>query len=417
MDRDRRAAYLILKDINDNETWSNLAVGQQFSKEKPASPAFVREIVYGVLRNQFLLDYTINGFLAKPGLKGAERIFLRMGFYELAFMDTANHAAINETVNLVKSFKKGREGFINAVLRNFQRSGNELKTPDKEKNYEEYLSVRYSVDKSIVSHYIDVFGAEKAEEILCNNNIAAKLCIRVNTLVISEAEFSKLLQAKGFQVEKAEEGLFVKGSGLLDLKEFKKGLFSVQGEESQIAVKVLDPKPGDRVIDLCAAPGGKSCAMAQLMENKGLIKAFDILDHRVNLIKKESQRLGISVIEAAILDSTILNPELAGTADCVLADVPCSVLGTAKKNPEIKLRKLDYSGLLQTQAKILENAALYVKKGGRLLYSTCTINPFENEKQIEAFLEKGKFEKLYEKQFLPDESGKEGFYICLLRKF
>ena len=417
MDRDRRAAFIILKDIQDNGAWSNLAVGKQFSEEEPASPAFVREIVYGVLRNQILLDYNIDSFLSKPNIKSSERILLRMGFYQMAKMDVADYAAINETVALAKAFIRGKEGFINAVLRNFQRSGQELKYPDE--NLITSLSVRYSAHESIVRHYIDNYGADKAQEILEANTVPAKLAIRVNTLKTSTGELEDILSGKGFEVyasELCDNCLYVKGSALLNSKEYKHGLFSVQGEESQLAVELLSPAKDSLMLDLCAAPGGKSCAAAELMKNKGRVVAFDLYEHRTKLINKEARRLGINCIETRTADTGKFIPDFEEKADFVLADVPCSVLGTAKKNPEIKLRKLEYASLIEVQKHILENAGRYVKKNGRILYSTCTINPFENEKQIEGFMQGGNYEKLYEKQFFPDSNGKEGFYICLLRK-
>jgi len=417
MDRDRRAAFIILKDIQDNGAWSNLAVGKQFSEENPASPAFVREIVYGVLRNQYLLDYNIDSFLSKPGIKSSERILLRMGFYQMAKMDVADHAAINETVALAKALIRGKEGFINAVLRNFQRAGQELKYP--EDDLITSLSIRYSAHESIVMHFIDNYGPEKAKEILEANTVPAKLAVRVNTLKTSAGELEDILITKGFDVytsELCDNCLYVKGSALLNSKEYKQGWFSVQGEESQLAVETLSPAKDSLMLDLCAAPGGKSCAAAELMKNKGKIIAFDLYEHRIKLINKEARRLGISCIETRTADTEKFLPEFEEKADYVLADVPCSVLGTAKKNPEIKLRKLEYASLLDVQRHILENAGRYVKKGGRLVYSTCTINPFENEKQIADFMQSGNFKKLYEKQFFPDSNGREGFYICLLRK-
>lgn len=419
MDRDRRAAYIILKDIQDNGSWSNLAVGQQFSKEKPVAPAFVREIVYGVLRNQLLLDFNIDRYLEKPKIKPKERILLRMGFYQLSFMGLADHAAINETVALAKALIKGREGFINAVLRSFQRDGKELfypETDDKNK----YYSVKYSAEPSFVSHLVSAYGEDRAEAILAAFNRPARLCIRVNLIKSSRDKLKAELEKQGFECEPSEEAdtaLFVKGSGLLDTDLYRKGFFSVQGEESQTAIKLLSPKSGELMMDLCAAPGGKTCAAAELMGNQGQIMAFDSYDHRVRLIENEAKRLGLDIIITSVCDSGVYNSALKEKADCVLADVPCSVLGTAGKNPEIKLRKPDLSSLPEIQARILNNASLYVKAGGRLLYSTCTLNPAENEKQIEAFLKDRKdFEKLHERQFFPDDKGTEGFYVCLLRK-
>ncbi|MCQ2552910.1 MAG: 16S rRNA (cytosine(967)-C(5))-methyltransferase RsmB, partial [Clostridia bacterium] len=191
MDRDRRAAFLILKDIEEEQSWSNLAVGRQFSKENPTSPAFVREIVYGVLRNQNLLDFNINRYLAKPKLKNNEKILLRMGFYQLAFMDVKPYAAISETVNLAKSIMKGREGFINAVLRSFEAENCPIKY-SKSKDVIKQYSVNYSASQSIVKLIINAYGEEQSEAILKVLCTPAPLSIRVNTLKISVEEFLKI---------------------------------------------------------------------------------------------------------------------------------------------------------------------------------------------------------------------------------
>lgn len=419
MGRDRRAAYLILKDIQDNGCWSNLALEKQFSSEAPVSAAFVRELVYGVLRNQILLDYNIDGFLKKPKLKSSERILLRLGFYQLAMMDVADHAAINETVALAKSFIRGKEGFINAILRSFQRTDMQLKLPQDVDDIT-YNSVKYSADTAVVRHLFDAYGKETAVKILQNLNIPAKLCIRTNLIKTSRSQLVSQLRSLGFECElsdKVDTAVFVKGSGLLDTDLYKRGSFSVQGEESQLAVAVLDPTAGGIMLDLCAAPGGKSCAAAERMNNQGEILALDIYKHRLDLIKNETKRLELDIIRASLSDASLLKQELISSADYVLADVPCSVLGTAKKNPEIKLRKPDFQGLADTQKKILNNAAEYLKEDGRLVYSTCTLNPVENDILISDFLSAhASFVKEFEKQFFPDENGCEGFYICLLRK-
>lgn len=414
MDRDRRAAFLILKDIEEEQSWSNLAVGRQFSKENPTSPAFVREIVYGVLRNQNLLDFNINRYLAKPKLKNNEKILLRMGFYQLAFMDVKPYAAISETVNLAKSIMKGREGFINAVLRSFEAENCPIKY-SKSKDVIKQYSVNYSASQSIVKLIVDAYGEEQAEAILKVLCTPAPLSIRVNTLKTSKKDLSEQLISMGFELaegEYAKDLLYVRGSGLLDTKLYKDGYFAVQGEASLLSVQTLGPTPGSTMADLCAAPGGKSCASAELMENRGKILSYDLHPHRVELINKEAKRLGIEIIEAKTADSTV-NQNIK--ADFVLCDVPCSGLGTLRRNPELKLKDIDAGGLVPIQAQILQNAATYTD--GRIVYSTCTINPTENEEQIKNFLANNPSWILAEeKKILPEENGPDGFYIALLKK-
>lgn len=409
MDRDRRLAFLILKEIEENDAWSNLVINKYISENGADSPAFIRELTYGIIRNKLLLDYNINGFLKKPNIGLSERIWLRMGFYQLAFMGgVADYAAINETVNIARSFKKGCEGFINAVLRNFQRSKCELKYPDK--SDPSYYSIKYSADKSIVDLWLKYYGREKTEKMLSASNTPAPLTIRVNSLRTDRDSLAEQLSELGFKTSLSDMTptcITVSGSRLLDTELFKNGYFSVQGEASQYAVCVLDPIPGSAVIDLCAAPGGKTCAMAEIMKNTGSIKAFDLYEHRVRLIDKESKRLGLDIIKASELDASLFDPSLENSADYVLADVPCSGLGTLRQNPEIKYRRLNS---IESQRRILENALRYVKPGGVVLYSTCTVNPLENQEITKGY----NIEK--ELQFYTEEKGIDGFYICKIRR-
>ena len=428
MDNDRHIAYLILKEVETGGAWSNLAAAKYIQKEKADSPAFVRELIYGVLRNRTLLDHNIGRFIKKsPGT--AEMIWLRMGFYQLAMMDgVKDHAAVSETVELAGRFKKGSEGFINAVLRSFQRSGKTLEYPAETED--DYLSVRYSADRSITDLWKERYGKETAEELLRVSCTAAPLAVRTNAMKISPGQLKERLEALGFDIRNgsglAGGCLYVRGTGLLDTQLYKEGYFSVQGESSQYAARLLCPKPGSRVIDLCAAPGGKSCAMAEMMDGKGEILAFDIYGHRTQLIEKEAARLGIGIISSAVKDASVFDPGLESSADFVLADVPCSGLGTLRENPEIKLKAV--AGY-DVQGRILENALRYVKPGGYVLYSTCTIDPSENEEVVKkcdlidssalrVSPQGGNKEcrVIASRQLFTKENGYDGFYVCLIQK-
>jgi len=415
MDRDRRAAYLVLKDIEEDASWSNLSLAKQFSIESPASPAFVRELVYGVLRNQFLLDFNIDGFLKKPNIKSGVRILLRMGFYQMAYMDVADHAAINETVNLAKSFMKGSEPFINAVLRAFQRSSKRIKLSE-DANIVKRFSVNYSCNKDIVEHLLKYYEQAKTEEILKSFLSPAPLSIRVNSLKTTKDALVTNLNAKGFDTalgRYSDTCVYVKGSGLLDTTMYKDGLFFVQGEASMLAALKMGAKPEEIIADFCSAPGGKAMSMAIDMENKGKIIACDLYPHRLDLITKQAKRLGISIVDTKTLDSTKQNFGL--DFDAVLCDVPCTGLGTSRRNPEIKLKTFDDTSILSTQKMILENASLCAKD--RIVYSTCTINPKENEIQVKDFIKTHDNWTLeYEKQFFPEDNGPDGFYISLLKR-
>jgi len=422
MDQDRRLVFLILKDMEQRDAYSNLVINSRL-KEGASSPAFIRELVYGILRNQSLLDYNIAAFLKKPGLKVSERVLLRMGFYQIALMDgVPEYAAVGETVRLAASFMKGRQGFINGVLRNFVRSGGKLQLPEEiTVGEEKYLSVRYSCSPDIVSLWLEAYGRQQTETMLAESLKQAPLTIRANPLKVSGNALKIKLEEKGFLLK---EGLLdgeyhVEGSGILETEEFRKGFFQVQDEASMRAVDTLQPSPGDTLIDLCAAPGGKCCSAAQYMENKGRILAFDYYEARAGLVDKLAKRLGISIITSSQADGTVLRPELENLADCVICDVPCSGLGVVRRKPEIKLRGLDpeQESLSEKQLLILHNASRYVNlKSGKLLYSTCTVNPEENGRVVRKFLENNPaFVVENEEQLFPSDTN-DGFYICLLRR-
>ena len=402
---DRELAYLALRDIESGSSWSNLALKQRLGGGKPGpekkeagSPAFVRELVYGVLRNQILLDANIDRFVKK--IKTPERIILRIGLYQLCRMDSVTqYAAVNESVELAKRYAKGREKLVNGVLRNFIRQGCRLSAEDD--------CTLYSVQPWIWDVLCESYGVEKTKAMLGSCLGPAKLSLRRNPLRCSEEEFEKLLSGG-------------EAASLISSEAYKNGLFSVQGQASQRAVRALAPQPGDFVIDMCAAPGGKSCAAAEMMQNSGRVLAFDLYPHRVELIRKEAKRLGLGIIEAREADaSKPFSPQLAESADCVICDVPCSGLGVIKKKPEIKLRasKEEAESLPALQLAILENAASCLKPDGRLLYSTCTVIPAENSAVKDKFI-KGhpEFELLEESLTLPDETNDDGFYFCVLRK-
>ncbi len=471
MDKDRRLAFLVLKDIEENGRWANLALGAALSKEKAANPAFVRELVYGVLRNQKLLDYNIARFLKKPKLSVNERLLFRMGFYQLALMDgVADHAAINETVAIAAAFMKGRQGFINAVLRSFQRDGKRL--------LDDGPLTRWSCAKWIADLWTAQYGADKAEALMQASCTPAPLTIRANLARISRADLKAALES-GFDVKDtalSDRCLEVKGSGLLDTQLYKQGYFSVQGEASCCAVDQLladlstrqfsapaaqqlntpaAQQPRPLIVDLCAAPGGKSCAAAELLATKqnsapGRVLSFDLYPHRVELIEKEAKRLGLgSVITASPADTQQPLPELFGRADYVIADVPCSGLGTLRRDPEIKLRERTpaesakaLEELTKIQYNILINALRIVKPGGRVAYSTCTVNKAENGDLVRKVLadiagqaagntSQGsqaigaqassaptqaakRFAIVSEIQLFQTEGGPDGFYICVI---
>lgn len=423
MDINRKTAYEVLLEIEKNDVYSNLALNDFIKKNKPENEAFIRELVYGVSENRILLDYYLDALIPSGirRLKKQDLTLLRMGIYQLRFMNgVPSYAAVNETVNMAKRYAKGREKFINGVLRGYQKRSDEIVLPDREKDATAYLSVRYSVEAWIVKLWLDTYGEEKTEEILAAANRTPKLSIRVNTLKTTAEELAEKLEKEGFTVQNSEKtarGLWVSGSGLLKSETYVNGLFSVQDIASILVSDILSAEAGDTVVDVCAAPGGKTIATAEKMGNSGRIIAMDLYEHKLQLIEKQAERCGINIIETRQNDSTAVCENLRETADCVLADVPCSGLGVIARKPEIKYKKaLDLTELTERQAKILDAASEYVKKGGVLVYSTCTINKDENEKQIERFLTEHKdFKAEHQVQLLPTE-GTDGFFICKMTR-
>jgi len=429
MDINRKTAFEVLCDMETNQSYSNLALNNYIEKNHPDNPAFVRELVYGVLENRILLDFYLNQ-LVTSGLRKVKKqdlTILRMGVYQILQMDSVpDYAAINESVILARKFCRGRDKFINGVLRNFQRRQQELEgsLPDRSADPAKYLSVRYSAASWLVDLWMDAYGMDRTEELLAASNGRPLLCIRVNQLKADRKELMEKLAEAGFQTEAgtlSDRSILVTGkaTGILEHELFRDGWFSVQDEASTLAADRVNPKPGDLVVDVCAAPGGKTMAMAELMGTEGQIHAFDIYEHKLELIQKQAERLGTEIVKTRCHDGRTVLDELAGQADCVLADVPCSGLGVIRRKPEIKIKEdadLDFMELVQRQKEILEAAASYVKPEGTLVYSTCTVNPAENEEQVKRFCrEHPEFQILSMEQLIPDRET-DGFFIAKMIK-
>lgn len=419
MDKNRKTAYETLLEIEKNGAYSNFALNDFIKKNKAENEAFVRELVYGVLENKILLDYYLDALIptGTRKLKKQELTLLRMGLYQLRSMQSVpSYAAVSETVELAKRFANGRERFINAVLRGYMKKADEIELPDRNTDLIAYMSILYSVSPWIAELWTDTYGEEKAEEILAAANRSPVLSVRTNVMKTSAGELAEILRSEGFSAEisdKTPRGLLVSGSRLLESEAYRMGLFSVQDIASIMVSDILDAQPSDTVIDVCAAPGGKTLATAEKMGNCGEITAMDIYQHKLALIEKQADRCGIDIIRTLRHDSTGTLEELRSSADRVLADVPCSGLGVIARKPEIKYKKdIDMRELTERQAKILDSASAYVKSGGSLVYSTCTINRSENEEQIERFLREHKdFTAELMIQLLPTE-GTDGFFIC-----
>ena len=302
-------------------------------------------------------------------------------------------------------------GFVNAVLRGVLRNDKEIKYP---KDRLEYLSIYYSCPIWIVKMW-DKMYPEKIEDLLKAMNGKPEFSVRVNTLKISVSDFIKL---KGGRQSDIQKDVVIMPSGF-DVKNddlFKKGFYYPQDEASALVSEILSPKKEQTVLDLCAAPGGKTTHIAQIMENEGKVFAFDIYEHKLELIKNTADRLGVKIIHTELGDALKLNEKYFSSADCVLVDAPCSGLGIMRRKPEIRYMKTeeDLKSLAEIQYRILNNAAKYVKKGGTLVYSTCTISNVENGSVTEKFLKENEEFSLSANpiQLLPCDSGTDGFYIA-----
>ena len=426
MDANRKTAYFTLMDVESKKAYSNLALNHHIICGKPTSQAFVRELVYGVLENQIRLDYIIDQLVPSGAakLRNSDRIILRMGIYQLGYMNSVpEYAAVNESVILAKRFARGREGFVNGVLREYIKQKMLIKLPDRAEDEVKYLSVKYSYAPWIVELWLEQYKTDFVEAMLAAGNETPPLVIRRNWLKVMKPDLRKRLEEMGFEVSDGKlcaDALYVKGSELIENKLYKHGMFSVQDESSQFAACMVDPKQGDLIMDVCAAPGGKTLAMAERMNNRGKIIASDIYRRKLNIIDKEAERLGITIVETRPWDATVVDSNYEQKADRVLVDVPCSGLGVVRRKPELKYReRTDEKDLLpKKQLAILSASSKYVKPGGVLVYSTCTINPYENQRVIGEFLKKNDdFTKEEMIQLLPNVNGTDGFFICkMVRK-
>ena len=358
--------------------------------------AFVREVVYGVMRWRGRLDWVISAYSRiKPHRMERTVIsILRMGAYQLLFMDRVpSRAAVDESVKLAKG--KGRKDvvpFINGILRGIAEGRKEISYPDIRTEPLDYIAAYHSHPRWMVCRWVDQWGVDETISLCEANNHIPPLTMRVNTLKGGRDEAIKRLHTEKVEVRHTSfspVGFILENPPPLtswDL--FQEGWFQVQDEASQLVSLIMAPKPGERILDVCAAPGGKTTHMAQLMKDQGEIVAVDVSPGKLTLLQENCRRLGISIVQAVTFDATSLLPFSSGSFDRVLVDAPCTGLGTLRRNPDGKWRvaEADISRLHKLQGQILSRAAPMVKKGGILAYSTCTMTPEENEGVIESFL-------------------------------
>lgn len=417
----REIAYKVLLDIEKNKNYSNMAINKHFKDVKMSNQdrGLATEIIYGVIENKYYIDYMIDK-LSKVKTNKMEiyvKTLLRMGIYQIMFLNSiSDYAAVNETVNLAKKKNSKVSGFINGILRNVIRQKEEIGKV-KTKDDVDYLAIKYSYDKWMIRNWMIHFGKEFTEELLEANNERPNIYLRTNTLKITRDELIKKLEKQNIKAEKVnvvEEA--IKVEHLKDIENnslYKEGLFTVQDVSSMLVGKVMNPKENSLVLDVCSAPGGKTTHMATLMNNTGQVVSRDIYDHKLKLIKAASKRLGLTNVDVEEFDGMKLDRESIAKFDYVLADVPCSGLGIIRRKPEIKYKeKEEFRQLPPIQKKILENASKYVKVGGTLIYSTCTIQDSENIDVVNEFLQKNKnFELVPIKEVNVDLENQEKGYM------
>lgn len=374
----------------DKGSYSNIVLNDAFkefyltAKEK----AFITEIFYGVLRNKNFLDYMIEKN-TKVIKKEWIRNLLRISIYQLTFMSSDAKGVVWEATEIAKKHGIAISKFVNGTLRNYLRNKDlEIKKLHDEKNYE----ILYSIPQYFCDILEKQYGSENLNQAIISLKKIPYLSVRVNKLKYSEEEFEEFLKEKDIQIIKKVDSVYYVNSGLIiNSKEFKEGKIIAQDASSYLAAKNLGAKPNELVLDICAAPGGKTAVLAEEMENKGEIIAIDIHQHKKKLIEENMKKLGIDIVKATVLDARNVNKQ-GRKFDKILVDVPCSGYGVIRKKPEILYTKNreNIEELASLQLEILNSAADILKDGGELIYSTCTIISQENTENVEKFLNERK---------------------------
>ncbi len=410
MKNSRQIAFETLYKIFYDDAYSNIALDKALSFTDNGK-GFITRLVYGVVERKITLDHIIEKFCKKP--KPKVLIILRMGVYQLYFMDKVpSNAAINESVLLAKN--NGLNYYaklINAVLHKIDDNRIDID------NIED-LSIRYSIPKNLIGMWNKAYGEDKVKSFLPYLNGNTPVFAIPNTKYVDKDELLYELNCDGVEGEIIDDVVMITSSfNLCDLKSFNNGLFHIEDLSCYNAVKALKVSENDVVFDVCSAPGGKSFTTAEFMKDKGTIYSFDIHEHKIELIKSSAQRLGLNSITPKLNDATKFNTEF-GMADKIICDVPCSGFGIIRRKPEIRYKELDsVKELPNLQYEILETSSKYLKKGGRLLYSTCTLNKRENEKVVERFLNSNHdFAFVESKTTFPTEFGGDGFYYSIIER-
>lgn len=395
MDRTREAAWLAICQANERGAYTNLALkavqNDSFSRQ---DRAFATSLVYGTVSMQLALNHVIAQFSSIPLRKIAPKVLaaLQLGLYQILWMDRVpDSAACNTAVDIAKRHVPKSAGFVNAILRNAVRNRQNIRWPDETADPAVRLSIIHSYPEWLVREWLSEFGPEFTEGLLAAGNGSPPLTVRVNRLRATRVAVETALAEAGAGVSAgmlAEESLNVHQiPDLTSLPSFRAGWFSVQDESAMLVAAATGVSGGERVLDLCSAPGGKTTHLAERMGNAGSILACDIHEGKLHLVEEAAQRLGITIIRTMVHDATTPLPESEGMFDCVLVDAPCSGTGIIRRKPDIKWHRSasDAAALVEIQKKILYNAERVVRPGGVLVYSTCAVGRAENDCVADAF--------------------------------
>jgi 16S rRNA (cytosine967-C5)-methyltransferase len=440
----RQAAYSVLLRIQKEGCYADQLMDRELSAGRLSGPdrGLFAELVFGVLRRQGTLDHILSGLLAQPLARQEPQvlIFLRLGLYQLLYLDRIpESAAVNESVNLAKQILPRASGLVNAVLRNYLRHKDSVTYPDPVAAPAASIAARHSHPAWLVKLWFSQIGEAETELLAEASSRQPPLTLRANTLATTREELLEKFAANGITAAPCRFspfGLTVEGRHHIPgLPGFREGLFAVQDEASQLAGILLDPQPGERVLDTCAAPGGKATHLAQLMDNRGELLAMDVSGSKLPLIQEAAQRLGITIIRTRMADLLQTGAFPSDAFDRVLLDAPCSGLGVIRRNPEAKWRLTpeDITRLAATQKVMLKNAIRMLRPGGVLLYSTCSTTLEENEDVVGDFLSRHPhyvlenlneqfpdYRELFTEEGMfrawPHRHGMDGFFSARIRK-
>ena len=432
----RKKAVMMLLKIEKDSAYINIEMnGLRRSGEYDEKDIrFIGELVNGVIKRKITLDHIISIHSSVKVKKISPFVLnvLRIGIYQMIFMDKVpDSAAVNECVKIVKKSSVYKSAsFVNAILRSVKKDDFDGISTDGVSG----LSLKYSFPEWIVKRWVDRYGEEFTKELLKSFNEKAGLCVR-RTNKYTESEFEKMLTLEGTEFNKIKFSSFpdfntcytlTPSKNLENIDSFKKGAYYIQDPAASIAAYILNPEKNQTVIDMCAAPGGKSLYISDIMKNTGVVISCDIYEHKLELIKENAEKYGCTNIETLLCDATVYEEKFREKADRVLCDVPCSGLGIIRKKPDIRYSRKedDIESLAKMSEKILDNASKYLKTGGVLVFSTCTIEPEENEKMVDKFLSSHRDFQIYPfgndnfsyKTFYPNTDGTDGFFVCRLKK-